>query len=635
MDGYTFRQIAVEHWKLLAGGGVLLVLIVVAVTVSLVLALPSSSSSASPNNTPEFMGPDDINGDAGGLNAQTFKVLQIIENPDQKTSGFGATLFAHDAGFLAVLQNEATPTFQMYRTNLSGVIEVDSTLAMPTGWVVVDAAFAPMFNVQNEVYYFFVSLGVPCADAACNELDPARSPAVVTHLGVHVALYAYDTDPGSAQARQWVRTDFRGDDELLTALGTHNALSLPVPPGTFAWDANTPWVGTFGDRLQAVLDDNNTTPIHSLYVRGSEYDPEEPGGSVYWYSLQDNTPTPTVLLNLVVKDARLLQLRAAEVAGRVAARPTKTATDYINGFGSSFYVTSGRERKNLLVVANPSNDDYAQIRFADGNTAGPAMPNGYVQIYELSATPPLQGWTQTRIAGGTPGDYYLRYDGRRAATQAAPTRGWCYEVGVVENFLLVGRNGPVANPTSSCPGVTPPNGSYAEFEAWTLGNTSTTCSSATPCDDRQQYRGSLVLDFGFSPALYHGDPLQSVGARFRQTIAALDGRLLVSVFSDTFGNTVNLSDYNGTSGTAGTSAATDPFQCFDKVQDLGTNENSSLDTDPLVSGYGFAQGLGYWYSRTRGTLYLAVSDPAGPRPSSLSPTPGPGRVIVLAKQPRT
>ena len=78
---------------------------------------------------------------------------------------------------------------------------------------------------------------------------------------------------------------------------------------------HTPWYGSFGNKIQVVLDDNEAVTKQSLYVGGSEFDPNLPGGNLYWYVLQDNTVSPNVVLLFTIgnsSDAFLL-LRATDL----------------------------------------------------------------------------------------------------------------------------------------------------------------------------------------------------------------------------------------------------------------------------------------------------------------------------------
>lgn len=626
MDWFKFKLLWREHWKM----GILVIVVAVAVIAAITTALIftiGQPNITGPSST--FNGPADINGDPAGLNSNVFEVLQVIDNPIDGAPGFAVQSFVHDAGFIAVVKNIPTApqstsqVIVMFSTNLDGVIELETTLPVPEGYTVVDGGFAPIFNLVNEVYYLFVSVGVVCQSPDCNALDPSVDGRQL--LGRRVLLFSYDSHPN---ARQWVAADFRGDSVLLDPnVGGHVALKLPR--SDFTWNPSQPWIGTFGDKLQVVLDDNNTTQVQSLYVRGSEVVAREPGGCLYWYLLIDNNVNPQIQFNLTIKDARLLLLYQANQAGLIGARPTKLPVDYANGFASSFYVTSGRGRNNLLVIANPSNDDYTELKFSNGGSGGPGMPNGYVQIYVLSTSDPNIGWTQSSISGA-PGRYHLRYNGQRTPGGAFPARGWCYAVGVVENFLMIGGNAEQTNPVVACSTQKQPQGKFAEFEVWVIGDLSTQCSSSESCDSNQSYRGSLVLDFGFQPALYYG-AAESIAMRYNHVIRPIENNnILVSVFNNGPGNTITITNY--TDSDSSKSGSSDlPFTCFEKIQDIGANENSGEPLDTIIARYAFGQGLGWWYSRTRGTLYLAVTDPIGPR----TPTgnPGAGRLIIYAKLP--
>lgn len=130
---------------------------------------------------------------------------------------------------------------------------------------------------------------------------------------------------------------------------------------------------TFGDAIQIVLDDNiPTSPKISVYVRGSKRSGIF-SGSLYWFVL--NEASDTLSLLQTITDQYL-----AQKADQPGFRLEITEQDYLNGFGRSFYVTSGLGKRNKIVVGNPL-----------GGTKD-AYQNGYVQMFTYDDQ--LAQWSQ-------------------------------------------------------------------------------------------------------------------------------------------------------------------------------------------------------------------------------------------------
>lgn len=130
---------------------------------------------------------------------------------------------------------------------------------------------------------------------------------------------------------------------------------------------------TFGDAIQIVLDDNiPTSPKISVYVRGSKRSGIF-SGSLYWFVLNEAADTLSLLQTLT--DQYL-----AQKADQPGFRLETTEQDYLNGFGRSFYVTSGLGKRNKIVVGNPL-----------GGTKD-AYEDGYVQMFTYDDQ--LAQWSQ-------------------------------------------------------------------------------------------------------------------------------------------------------------------------------------------------------------------------------------------------
>lgn len=615
MTWQEFQLVVKEHWKVIVIVVVVLVCVIVAIAVSLALTVGrddddnNNNGSVTPTVSRMWNGPPQLNGDPPNLDSSTFTELQIVDNTYGNT--LGSQTYVHDAGFVAMLNNVAgdgsgIEQLVIFQTNLEGKLEFLQTLtdipnkdAQNRDLVVVDGAFAPIFNVLNEVYYLFLTLGVAFDNSTCgasinnNNCNGAcvEGNLGTNLLGTHCILYAYDTSDSNARWRLSSMNSIytsnlqpRGNTNPNDAI---DALVIPVPQSLFQWNSNTnencPFIGTFGDKIKVVTDDNDSARKHSVYIRGSEYSSAEPGGGLYWFFLTDNTVNPNVQFNFVIKDAKLSELNEQNVPGK----PLKVAPDYINGFGADFFITTGLGKNNVLLISNPTNEDYGQLP----GVSQPAMPNGYVQAYTLDQTNPNLQWVQKLLS---PDNFANRFDGVRVidGVSTPPESGFGTSCAFTDNVVIIGSASPL--------------GATAEFLVFQFNSL--------------DFVGSAKLQFSFVPDLY---PQVTVGsplfARYTQFIVPTESDVLFSVFNNGPGNMIEIATPNdGQDGSK-------PFSSFRSVQVLDSQRNSQLPSTPFLTRYAFAQGLGLWTSQTGETVFLAVNDPVFDANK--------GRIILYGKKP--
>jgi len=585
-----------KNWRPMIGIVVaFLVIVAVAVTLAVELTRKHKKSKY------KFNGPKNINGDPRDATPAIFQYPQIIPSPTSTDSGFGSQMFVHDAGYIAVAaQSAAGPVLNMYYTNLQGVVNfqqriqlyehVPGTNILSCGLGLVtticDGAFAPIYNVVNEVYYLFISLGglTPGPQATGSSVYPQC-----------VICLSLDTNSANANSMTWVVADITASSTTTLSGTLHptQALVLPIdwPAGT-AWTTDNPWRGTFGDRVRVVLDDNESILKQSIYVRGSEVTPAQPGGHIYWFVISENQVNPSLVFAFDIQDAKLLlnyKLCTSPLGPGTAGCPTPvdyatctgatppagctTPADYINGFGCDFFVTSGLGKANVLVVGNATNQDSVVLT----DSAQPAAPQGYVQGYTYDQTSSNLGWQQAQPSTNV---FAYRYPG--IVGNVSP--GFGTSVTWYANQVIVGQATPDASGDQQLLvlpwQVNPLNGNaLVVIDTLSTGASQTRMySSSLPSTQSQRYNMSV------------------------QPIDTLNTLMLTTSWSSAAStNTITVQGLTLEKTT--TTYTTDQL--------IGATYNSGTST--VQTRYGFAQGAMTWLSRTHNTCRLIMNDPVGQR----------------------
>lgn len=594
VDWHDTQAFFREHWRPILIVSMVVVAIVVAISLTLVFVLrrkPEPSASV-----PPFNGPMDINGDPS-QNSNIFAYPQIILNPLPGSEYFGANLYVHEAGYLAAtyLRPDGHQSLLFYYTDLSGSIQGPQEIVLdfltPLGYKVCNGTFAPIFNTAGEVYYLFVSVGPV---GATGNLYP-----------VNVLLFTLDT---AATSNVWQLSDI--NTTYTTTLGSVKAMKLPN--ANFTWNAgpnaSKPWYGTFGAKIQVVLDDNEAIVKQSLYISGSEFDPNLPGGNLYWFVLQDNTASPNVALLYTIQDAKLLLMHQQAncptgcdtCTGSCLTFDATSEIACTNGFASDFYVTSGNKANNILVVANSTPQDNCVLTGTDQ----PCAPKGYVQGYLLNSQGGTQSWVQPMASGSN--TFLYRYIGAVGDPNilggATSFGGFANSVSVVGGKLFVGQGEPNASG----------NASFLVFD-WTpnpfSGGKLSPIGTLNPASEAPSASFPLTGLYPVSPA----------GLRYNQGVQLVDDGsnqlLATSWYYPGPGDVISLQDVAGT---------TDPYSQFSLVQTLGASYSSQTPTSLEQGLVGFAQNTATWVSRTGASVRMAFNDPAHNHNA--------GRLVVLTRK---
>ncbi len=533
--------------------------------------LPVSTSPTNSSNQP--LG---INGDLEGASS-LFGNPQIIVNPLPGGNTFGRRLFVHQAGYLAVeavdAQNNEIMLF--YYTDQSGAIQGPQEFKirdyLPAPWVICNGAFAPIFNYVREVYYFFLSVGVGgCPPAGCSVASDL--------FATHVILFSLDT---SVTTSQWVVDSIQG--KYSETIGSVKSLRIPIT--NFTWDASSPWIGTFGDRMQVVLDDNTSQLKHSLYVNGSNNNLQSPGGNLYWFIITSNTVSPTLDFIFQIQDAKLLLLYQMSQQN-TCSLPAVTYANYLNSFGSNFFVTSGMGNKNILLVANVTSEDYCSI--PGSNQA--AAPLGYIQGFTLDTN---GYWVQT--LSGSSFDYRYFPEGD---TQI--TAGFGYTCARVNNFVFAGMSLSIDQPNQDL-----------QVPCYTWNKNPIVSSVLTRQGTIQP--GNNFLQTPVFPAP------NAIATRYNFLIKEINdgGTILVTTYNNQKGDVISIQ--LPTSG-----ANVLPYSSFTTIQNIGSEYYTPIPTGLVTqTWYGFGQFTDTWISRSGLTVRLAFNDPDyfGRK----------GRIIILTK----
>lgn len=584
MDWEDFKVFFKEHWKIFLGVGLSVIVIIVVIAVTLVFTLGKDKVSVTPSYPP-FNGPEDINGDPP-KSGTTFAFPQIIPAPSDIVYNFGTRMFVHEAGYICTSgttfkDGVGFTTLFFYTTDIKGNLKGPTSQInldfLPDGYDICNGTFAPIYNVANEVYYLFVSVGPRVVSGDYN----------TNYYATNVLLYTLDTNPNAQNALTWVQGNINSSLTYITKWnkpggGTVTSLKIPVADSDFKYNPATPWYGTFGDKMQVVLDDNESVVKQSLYISGSEYNAQLPGGNIYWFILSDNSTSPILHLTFVIQDAKLLLLKQQTNAGTISCPvPPKTSGTYINGFGSDFYVTSGNGKNNVLLVANSTNEDYCALNGIDQ----PAAPKGYVQGYIPDS---VRGWVQPQFSTGA---FKYRYIG--AATDPnIKNNGFGYSVSWIDNTVIIGQ---AASPAT----VAPKNAQFLVY----------------PWAEQPFTAGAL------NPLLGIIDPGQGVG-----------GTPTPFIQTDLFPVSQNIERYNLFSGSTGDSSnimvttwynqpgdvisvldplvpQAQPFSTFAVLQNIGSSFSSESTSNPPSTRLGFGQYTQTWLSRTGSTVRMAINDP--------------------------
>jgi hypothetical protein len=592
MDWEEFKEFVREHWKIFLGVGLAVIVVIVVISVTLVFTLNKKDVSPTPAVSP-FNGPADINGDPP-KSGDNFGFPQFIANPDfQGTPSqkflFSQLMFVHQAGYICAVASglDGYPYLIFYNTDLNGNLKGPTAKIpldfLPAGYVVCNGAFAPIYNVANEVYYLFISVGVTDKDSQTD---------IGNNYATHILLYTLDTNPNAKNALVWVQGNIQST--FTEKFGNVTALKIPLPSNYFTYNPTKPYYGTFGDKIQVVLDDNENITKQSLYVNGSEYDPNKPGGNLYWFILSDNTISPTLQLIRVIQDAKLLLLKQQTDAGLITCPvpPINIPGDYINGFASDFFVTSGNGKNNVLLIGNSTNQDYCALQ----NVDQPAAPKGYVQGFLPDST---NGWVQPQAGAGF---FLYRYIG--AATDTSiPNNGFGYSVSWINNHVIVGL--------AASPDTNPPKNAKFLVYDWVqqpfsagalnlLGTIDPASGSTSPFIQTDLY------------------PVSSNPQRYN--LFSIDtgdsNNIMVTTWNQAPGNIISIQDP--------VVPNTQPFSTFALIQNIGADLSSNIDGSPPNTRFGFGQYTNTWISRTGKTIRMAINDP-------LFNLGVEGRIIVLTK----
>jgi len=572
------------HWKIFLGVGI--AIIVVIIVVSLVLTLVVNKS---PSPTTSFKGPSDINGDPpkpGDL----FSHPQIITNPNSNSNAvFGKAMFVHQAGYICVVSAQQLidgyQYLNFYTTDIHGNIKGPTNTIvldfLPINYVVCNGAFAPIFNIANEVYYLFVSVGV--VDASGNM------------YATNILLYTFNTNPNAPNALKWIQGNIQST--YAAKIGSVSTLKIPFADSYFKWNSNTPYYGTFGDKIQVVLDDNEAVVKQSLYINGSENNPNFPGGNLYWFVLSDNSTSPSIIKIKVIQDAKLLLLKQQREAGFITCpQPTVNVPgDYINGFASDFFVSSGSGKSNVMLIANCTNQDYCALKDVDQ----PAAPKGYVQGYIPDTT---NGWIQPQSSLGS-GFFFYRYIGALSDTNI-PNNGFGYSVGWIDSHLVVG----LASSPNSAP---PKNAQFFVYE-WLQ----------QPFSNGQLIRLGTIPTDPNHPLFLQTDlyPISVSTLRFNLFGQELndDNLIMITTWYDQKGDVISIQDP--------IVPKEQPDSKFSPIQNIGNDFSSQASID--LTRCGFGQYTNTWLSRTGKTVRMAINDPFFLDSTSSYYQ---GRIIILTK----
>jgi hypothetical protein len=186
----------------------------------------------------------------------------------------------------------------------------------------------------------------------------------------------------------------------------------------YTWQPNTPYKGTFGDKIKIVKTNlNGWVENWHVYIRGSQYMESEPSGCIFWYCIDhsDSSSDGGITMKLLqqIKDKKLYLLSSQ---GKVSYT-NPSDVEQVIGFGYDFDVsmsgsTISRNDGILgyLAVSNISTND---SDVPDGVTTQTDGVHGYVQIFVLKYVGIKLLWEQEEL-DFTPGHYLYRYPANNA-----------------------------------------------------------------------------------------------------------------------------------------------------------------------------------------------------------------------------
>jgi len=585
-----------KHWRIILICSVIGLIIVVTVIVCVVVLVVNKPASSP---VYQFNGPPNINGDVNGGDG-IFAVPQFVTNPTSDLVGFGEMVFTHPAGYICVVGETAAgvQSLLFYYTDIRGAIQGPQRIDLPflsqPATRVCNGAFAPIFNVIDEVYYFFLTVGSWIKDVN----------NVTTLYSQNVILFSLDT---AVTATEWKISDIQSPfTTTLQQTGTIQVKALRIPINSFTPDVARPWKGTFGDNIQVILDDTftNSLPKQSLYLSGSMYNTDQPGGSLYWFYLADNSTSPQIIFKNQIQDAKLLLLKDLPPSdlspGCTAFSPVDInsipQSTFINSFGSSFFVTSGLGAQNILLVGNVTGEDYCSIVGSEQ----PDAPNGYVQGFTFDQTVGEGIWKQNITSNKS---FQYRYIPQGDNTLV----GFGYTCAWFNNFVIIGT---AASPLLPDKQVNFPVYRWDKNPVQNnqIIDRTTTIAPTAPFVQSNLYPVSSVTD---------------VNLRYNMTLFdSSDGNdLILTVWNSETGNNVISVQNPFISGKA-------PYSQYETVQNLGadistaTPDATSFLHNPQTRT-GFGQGTNTWTSRTGLSVRLLTNDP--------NFNNGSGRFVVYTK----
>ncbi len=280
--------------------------------------------------------------------------------------------------------------------------------------VFVTGAFMPQRQVPQEVLYLLIVLGVR---------DDNGHPC-----GRRIVMYFFDQNPQNPEAFTWTLQPNFSLVHPLYDQGLYGNPSIPA------------FVAAFGNAIQGVLDDN--TGGQALYVSTTDFDTLNlsslspgSGGGVLWFEWLTYGTNPVLQLRLLIKDAKLR-------TNDLGVTPIERLRDYyLLGFGSSFYVQTGRGSSNLMCIANQTDQDRRTVLCA--NAVNAEAPRGYVQVFRVSGRQNI-GWEQVALVCDDANTVFPDRlwpnpppDSTALSAMASSVR-FGHSLHLVDNFLFVG-----------------------------------------------------------------------------------------------------------------------------------------------------------------------------------------------------
>lgn len=373
---------------------------------------------------------------------------------------------------------------------------------------------------------------------------------------------------------------------------------------------------SFGNKIQGVLDDNQTITKQSLYVRrrvrlsasnlfvmfryisGSEYDSSKPGGNVYWFILQDNSANPSIVQISTIQDAKLLLLKAQGPCS--TPYDSTTAVNCFNGFGSDFYVTSGNGKSNIMVVANSTNQDCAQL----SGVNQPDSANGYVQGYILDQTT-FTMWTQPQSGGVFSYRYIapITIPQNGIINNITGLGGFANSVTVIQGRIVIGQGFP--NSAG--------NATFLVFDWLTLPYQS---SQMTPFSTIDSTKDGGTTTFPLT-GMWASNSTTGY-TRFSQGVTPIDdgsNQILVQTYyQPAAADVLSVESTN----------ESNPMSSFAVVQSIGAAYSSQTSGSPIEPAFeAFAQSASLWLSRTGQNTRMVINDP------NFS---GIGRIVIFTRR---